>query len=610
MFIRVLLVIVLSVHYWVGYSQILDDTTKLVYGPETTSYYYEHNIKYNIDGQYTMDTTLSNVHRYNASDRSDWTYQNLGTIGTAIHPTFYRFPTIVGRTPGFTGNDPYVRGIERTRYYDTKSPFLDLDIFFGGQTRSIASVEFARNIKPNWNTGFNIRRVVSDKQIGAQQLRGDRNVEEIYYDFTMSYTSNNNRYRILGYVSRFDHRVEETGGIRVFSDLRSELFRYRDANITLRNAVSKDFRLEYHAYHQYELTKYSQVYHSFRRSAQRNSFRDYTIEGDTTGFYANPLIDPDSTRDQSTFIYLENEVGLKGNLGPLFYNGFIKRRDINHYYRYSQPFEKTSESSIGFNARFDFSETIKLGGDGEFLQDGNFKGNAFIETPFLEGGYHVARYEPSNIQKNYLGNHDAWQNSFTSTFAFELYGNLKYSNKFMRLKPGISFTTVDNYIYFDQEAVPQQDGRPANISSLNVDLDIDLPKHFHLALRSKLTNVSGDASDIFRIPEIFTTGGMYYDNFLFNDYMQVRVGVDVYYRNAYFGNAFDPITQQFFLQDTFQLESYAVADAYITTKVNNMMIFLKYNHVNQSDSDGYFVTPFYPGIPRILDVGFQWRFFD
>ena len=194
--------------------------------------------------------------------------------------------------------------------------------------------EFSRNIKPNWNVGFDFRKIVGDKQIGAQQLRGDRNVDEIYYDFYMTYGSNNGKYHAMGYMSRFDHKVQETGGIRVFSDARAELFRYRDATIALRNAVAKDFRFNIHVYHQYELTEYTQLYHSLKRSSQKNTFRDYTIASDTASFYPTPLIDPDSTMDLSQFNYFENEVGIKGDLGPLFYSGYIKRRDINQFYRY------------------------------------------------------------------------------------------------------------------------------------------------------------------------------------------------------------------------------------------------------------------------------------
>ncbi len=457
---RLLLFISIFIFSFAGIAQILDDTTQLVYGPHSSLYFHEEDIKLNTGKQYALDTTLTSVHRTNWADRNNKEFQSLGNLGTALTPTFYQFPNIVGLRHGYEVYNPYLPGPNDIKYFDTKSPFIDLNLNFGAQGRSMGIFEFSRNIKSNWNVGFDFRKIVGDKQIGAQQLRGDRNTDEIYYDFYMSYGSDNGKYHALSYVSRFDHKVKETGGIRVFSDLRSDLFRYRDAVITLRNATAKDFRINYRIYHQYKLTEYTQLYHSFHRSSQETTFKDFTIASDTTSFYPTPLIDPDSTMDLSSFIYLENEVGIKGDLGPLFYSGYLKRRDINHFYRYLKPFDKTSETYLGFNVRFDFSEKIHLGGDGEFLQDGNFKANAFIDMPFVEGGYHAARYGPTILQKAFLGNHFEWDNSFSSTFAFEIYGNIKYSNKFLRIKPGVSFTTIDNYIYFNQNKLPQQIGRP------------------------------------------------------------------------------------------------------------------------------------------------------
>ncbi|MDA0196131.1 MAG: hypothetical protein O2887_14265 [Bacteroidetes bacterium] len=593
-----------------GIAQILDDTTKLIYGAFSTKFFYKDAIKFDTGKEFDLDTTLTNVHLFEWSEKYNHEYQGLGNLGTALTPTFFQFPDVVGLTAGYNAYNLYATDPSRIKYFETRSPFIEFNLLLGGQGRSMGSFDYSRNIRERWNVGFNFRKLEADKQIGAQSLRGDKNVREIAYDIYMSYESENKKYSAMGYLSRFSHSVLETGGIRVTSEDPAELFGYRDAAIYLRNAKSKDFRVDYHIYHQYRLTPYTQLYHSFRRNARQNIFRDYKLASNNTGFYPTPLISQDSTQDVSNFTYLENEVGMKGKIGPFFYLGYLKRRDINHFYRYYKPFQKTSETYIGFNGRFDFSEKIKLGGDGEFLQNGNFKANAFIETPILEGGYHAARYEPSILQKAFLGNHAEWHNSFNPTFAFELYGNLKYENQFISLKSGLSFNTIDNYIYFNENKTPDQDGNPANITTIKLDLKMNLPLHLHFKANSRFTNVGGQASDLFRIPKIFATGGIYYDNFWFNSYMQVRIGVDGYFRTAHYANAYDPITQQFFLQNDFELDTYVVADAYFNAKIQSLIIFLKYNHVNQAFNNGYLTTPFYTGLPRTFDIGFRWRWYD
>jgi hypothetical protein len=126
----------------------------------------------------------------------------------------------------------------------------------------------------------------------------------------------------------------------------------------------------------------------------------------------------------------------------------------------------------------------------------------------------------------------------------------------------------------------------------------------------KYTTVGGGASELFRIPKIFVNGGIFYDNFWFNSYMQVRIGLDVYFRTAHFANSYDPITQQFYLQNDFELDTYIMGDAYFSAKIQSLIIFFKFNHVNQAFGDGYFTTPYYTGLPRVLDVGFRWRWYD
>ena len=78
----------------VSYAQILDDTTKLVYGPTTTQYTYEHNIKYNDRHFNVIDTSIIDIHRYSHTEESEYKFQDLGTIGTAVRSVIYEPPKL------------------------------------------------------------------------------------------------------------------------------------------------------------------------------------------------------------------------------------------------------------------------------------------------------------------------------------------------------------------------------------------------------------------------------------------------------------------------------------------------------------------------------------
>ena len=81
---RVLVFLLLFQGYCVS-AQILDDSTQLVYGPTTTKYLYESNIKYN-DLYFTpVDTAIFNLHRFTTTEVSNYLLQVHFLPGENMH---------------------------------------------------------------------------------------------------------------------------------------------------------------------------------------------------------------------------------------------------------------------------------------------------------------------------------------------------------------------------------------------------------------------------------------------------------------------------------------------------------------------------------------------
>jgi hypothetical protein len=153
-------------------SQILDDSTVNVYGPNTTKWITENNIFQNKGDYQPLDTMLSNYHRWTYIQSSNNFYHNLGNVGTALNPIFLQAPTKIGATPGFTSYGKYF-DTEEPLIFDTKSPYTRIFLVWGGEGRAMSRIEFSRNITPRWNFGFNYRPILVDKQI-QRQGKGDR----------------------------------------------------------------------------------------------------------------------------------------------------------------------------------------------------------------------------------------------------------------------------------------------------------------------------------------------------------------------------------------------------------------------------------------------------
>src|SRR5690606_8843990 len=80
---------------------LLDDSTKMVYGPRTSLYFQEKHLRYNKFEQIQIDTLLNNFHNYEPVAKTGYKYQYLGNLGAAAKPIFYDVPKEIGRTSGF-----------------------------------------------------------------------------------------------------------------------------------------------------------------------------------------------------------------------------------------------------------------------------------------------------------------------------------------------------------------------------------------------------------------------------------------------------------------------------------------------------------------------------
>jgi hypothetical protein len=312
-------------------SRVIDDTTKQIYGPKTSRYFFEQDAFQNREVLYPIDTAINNFHRWDYVQRYNNLYQDLGTLGTAIRPIYYQEPDVIGVRSGAHVYDLYWDS-EPVRYYDTRSPYSNMRVILGGKGRSLTRATFSRNISPNWNFGFTYRGLFIDKQV-ARTGKGDRITRSNYYDLYTTYQSKDSTYRLFTNIRRSFHRVEEYGGILLPDQANFQLSEFFEVNASpwLTNAESNDLRINAHLFHQYKIGQALQVYHTLDRYRQKNKFIDLQTT-QTDSFYDFTEIDGDSTRDVTKFKAVRNEIGIKGNLLKLFYNGYYAIRHYSMFY--------------------------------------------------------------------------------------------------------------------------------------------------------------------------------------------------------------------------------------------------------------------------------------
>ncbi len=623
-------------------SRVIDDTTKQIYGPNTSRYYFEQDIFYNRELLHPIDTLIRNYHRYSSFvRRNNNLYQDLGNIGTAIRPIYEQVPDVIGVSSGFHAYDLYWDS-ERLRYYDTKSPYTNMQLILGGQGRSITRATFSRNINPRWNFGFTYRGIFVDKQI-QRRGKNDRITRSNYYDAYTAYQNKDSTYRLFMNVRRMLHRVNEFGGVQVNPNDYKGISDYFDVNARpwLTTASTEDLRTNFHIFHQFRVGSGLQLYHILDRYKQKNKFLDLQNAAQDAFYNYVNFSDSDSVRDATTIRTVRNEVGIKGNLLKLFYNGYYALRHYHVKYNHlptdslnlsNYPAEKGTEHYLGGRMSLDLDSLVQVNGmvellvpDGAQLNRGNYRIEGSIRSKWLTASVKQLLYKPSYLTQAYRGRHDYWDHYLNDADGFEnvemsqLNGFIHYKNSVLNLSPGITFTRLRNFIYFDQlteedsvqQVFPVQSGGNQILASPEVRFGITFFRHITFSNQAIYTVFLENADDAIRVPELFVNAQLSYSNIFFNGNLDMHAGVDLHWKSGYYAPGYDPAIQQFYTQDIFESPAFPLVDLFFNAKIKRARVFFKYNNLMQIvRGTGYFPTPYYPGQRNIFDFGFDWSFYD
>jgi hypothetical protein len=607
-------------------SQIVDDSTKNVYGPKTTLWISEADLFQNKKKYQPLDTNMSNYHRWTYVQRFNNYYQDLGNVGTALNPLFPTVNETIGATPGYSVYSPYY-DTETPVYFDTKSPYSSFRLVWGGDGRASSRIEYSRNVNPRWNFGFNYRPLLVDKQI-QRQGKGDRQTISHYYDLYSSYRSKNDRYFILFNYRRIRHRVNENGGILLLNDTTTNAYYDPNAQPYLLAAQSEEQRNSFHVFQQYQLASPFQLYHRLDLSKQINRFTDTkSSETNYDAYFSFTNPDPDintkEVADETEFKSIVNEMGIKGNAAFLFYSVYYKIRSYSTYNQYVDEsvlsFKNDGiENYLGGKIAFQFDSLGELSGNAEYLLDGNYRLQAELKTPWLDAKGISILAKPGFLPQAYRGSHHSWVNDFSSTFSNQLEAFLKGRWGGFFISPGARYTVLTDYIYYKENNVP---GEPAvlplqssgNQQAFSPELRMQLRffKNFYIRPQVIYTTLMKNDDDALRIPEWFGNAQLAYENILFKRNMRAQIGFDFHWRSSYTAYGYDPSIQQYYVQNEVVSEAFPLVDFFFNGQFKRGRFFFKYHNIVQAfTGSGYLITPGYRGQPNIMDFGFDLILFD
>ena len=220
---------------------------------------------------------------------------------------------------------------------------------------------------------------------------------------------------------------------------------------------------------------------------------------------------------------------------------------------------------------------------------------------------YVKNETPDFYLQHYRSNHYQWDNAFAKTYRVYVGGEIAYPMKWVQPKLNVSFENITNYIYFDNNGLPQQmDG---SIQVLAADLQLNITTPWVNLDNSIVYQHSSSAS--LPLPALTLYNNLYYHD-TWVKALDVQIGVDMRFFTKYYAPILNPALGQFCVQNREQVGNYPVMNVYANFYVKHirLKLFAQYQHFNASFMNKqYFAMPDYPMAPDMFRAGLAWHFY-
>jgi hypothetical protein len=657
-----------------SHAQIVDDSTKVLYGPKTTRVIYEAEVRRDSVGGTLLDTTLTQwpQSRFWAHDTTF--QQDLGILASASRPLLYQANYQLGARFGRNAFDRNTRDASEVPYYDSRSPYSFFRYIQGSIGEQVFEINYSRSLKKNFSIGIDYERIAGNQVLAVNtvQWQTEHNNFTIYSRFQ----TEDGRYHLLANYSASRQRTRELGGIwpdttEQLSALKGDrsFFKYDRERVYLSPGINIDDRDQVHLFQSYRLLqKGFTAYHVLDLRRQYNGYTDNALPRDpNTGvllFYPQATAYPNSgtlrntvaTDDRATYRQIENTFGLLGRTARMEYNVYGRYRNA-WLSQLTTPLGRSGtglrlvtvgrapadtavadphyfgQLFVGGTASFNYREVYAVEVAGEYLpyDNGSVKvlgaGAEYwlrgrIRTGPLSAELLLNSYSPTLTQRVFIGNNyvwanlkDDWQSTFSNTTTQQLTVHLKQRLPLLAehsLELSGSAVRIAGLVFYNQFGVPEQLSSSVADSKL---LLIGFARHKvrvgSVYFDNQATYTRGGDGEGLRIPALVTESRVYYQRRVFGHALFAQVGAELYYQSSFRGYNYAPSTQQFYVQDRFTIANYAVANAFVSADISSASIFLKVAYLNQGlGRDGYFTAPYYTGYPRRFQFGVRWRFFS
>lgn len=589
----------------------------------------------NVEGNW-RDSLLDQFQRYEPGRKPAFDWATIGQLGGAAYRLRYEPEHRYGTEIGLRQFNLYQIDGRNLDYYRLEHPFTYLNYVRGTEQEDYqVGAKFSRNFADGVNLLIDYKRL---SQQGDQDQYPGQNLRNTHVATGLSVRPPGSRYE--GYFSFAANTYEQlqNGGIVDSSFANNK--EGEIVNLENLDPYLEETRLRY-SYRQVMATQSLQfggrvdtltgaekraftLRHRLRIDNRRYRVSSSISAQDTANFFnrfPDLLLDLRGLRNQVEHNILENDLTISTFRRAKSGEAATVQKDVieaglNHiYHRVRQDGDSTINNLIA-HAKIGFrpSDRLSLLVNGQLNlvgQTGDYRIEGEGSLDLGIGGKLELRalnqlYAPDLLQQVYrINGSDLWNNRFGKTLELRLEG--AYTLPVVKIRAGLAYSLLTNYVFFNEE------GRPEQASDVNSLLQLTAERDFHFGkwnLNNRLLLQEAD-QDVFRLPRLYGEHSFYYSGKWFK-VLNVNLGIDVRYASGFRPYYYNPIVQQFHLQDRQETGFQYQIDPFFSMRVTRFRFFVKYIQANNlwSPDELFYLTADHPYPDSAVRWGVSWRLLD
>lgn len=584
-----------------------------------------------------IDTTLTidKYFKHNYTHQDDFEWVAFANQGQTYNKLGYDFVNN-NITPklGISAKQFNFYNVEDINYYHVPTPTTILN-YRSGFTGQYLNSLFTTNFNRYNNISINFKGLRS--QGDYQRVR----VSHKTFNVTYSFYNPAKRYQFRLHTSSQNLSNFENGGITdgsivEFKEDNPDFTARRRVNVNLDDSESILKTSRYYYEHELRITNAKDTLQQNLTNLKLGHHINYEKSNysftttDTDYFDDNPALfgtrTNDETADNTEFSEVENQVYLKFN-SPWILGNF---KVFSSLYNLNQSYDSinvvntstvipksktTSYTSAGANWNGKLKGIFLNAYAEQVISGGDFGSNLHVNAGFklknntlARAGIQLKTAAPSTNTMFYQSNFSNfnWNQNFDNVVYRTLYGNIK--TKWINADAYIY--QIDNYVYYNSNSVATQHNSPIDYLKVKVSNELKFGKFAlnNTIMYQKLARGGG----VFRVPELVTRNTLYYQNYFFKGKpLLAQIGITFKYFTKYYANEFNPVLNEFYIQNSTQIGDYPTFDVFVNGEVRRTRIYFKVENITDTlTGRNYFASPNNPARDLSVRLGIVWNFWN